>query len=109
MHVSRVIVALTGALGIIGLLVLPADAQAPAVRSDAVPITQPLRVLGARDGLFIGTAVEMTALNNEPTYNARVASEFSSVTPENVMKWQVGRATQGVLDFSQADQLVAFA
>src|SRR5437660_4622760 len=109
MHVSRVIVALTGALGIIGLLVLPAAAQAPAVRTDAVPITQPLRVLGARDGLFIGTAVDMTALNNEPTYNARVASEFNSVTPENVMKWQVVEPTQGVLDFSQADQLVAFA
>jgi endo-1,4-beta-xylanase len=109
MHVSRVIVALTGALGVIGLLVLPADAQVPAVRSDAVPITQPLRVLGARDGLFIGTAVDMTALNNEPTYNARVASEFNSVSPENVMKWQVVEPTQGVLDFSQADQLVAFA
>jgi endo-1,4-beta-xylanase len=91
------------------MLVLPADAQSPQVHSSPVPITQPLRVLGARDDLFIGTAVDMNALNNEPTYNARVASEFNSVTPENVMKWQVVEPTQGVLDFSQADELVAFA
>jgi endo-1,4-beta-xylanase len=109
MHVSRVIVALVGATAVLALLVLPADAQSPEVHSSPVPITQPLRVLGARDDLFIGTAVDMTALNNEPTYNARVASEFNSVTPENVMKWQIVEPTRGVLDFSQADQLVAFA
>src|SRR5205807_8651521 len=102
-------VALAGAVGILGMLVLPADAQGSGAKASPVPITQPLRVLGARADLFIGTAVDMTALANELTYSARVASEFNSVTPENVMKWQVVEPTRGGLDFTQADKLVAFA
>ena len=107
MQVSRLVASLAGALAVLCVLVLPADAQNG--RHSAVPITQPLRALAERDGLFIGTAVDMTALNNEPTYRARVASEFNSVTPENVMKWQLVEPTRGVLDFTAADQLVQFA
>ena len=109
MRVSRVVAAVAGAFAVLCAFVLPADAQTAAARPSPVPITQPLRVLGERAGIFMGTAVDMTALNNEPTYRARVASEFSSVTPENVMKWQLVEPTRGVLDFSQADQLVSFA
>jgi endo-1,4-beta-xylanase len=109
MQVSRVVAATAGAAAILCAFVLPADAQSPNARPSPVPITQTLGVLGARDGVFVGTAVDMTALDNEPTYRARVASEFSSVTPENVMKWQLVEPTRGVLDFAAADELVSFA
>jgi endo-1,4-beta-xylanase len=109
MKVPRIVAAATGALAVLCVFVLPADAQTQASGSSRVPITQTLRVLGSRDDLFIGTAVDTTALANEPTYRARVASEFSSVTPENVMKWQLVEKVQGQLDFTAADQLVSFA
>ena len=70
---------------------------------------RPLRELGDRVGLRIGTAVDMTALANDATYRDRIATEFSSVTPENVMKWQVVEPTRGRLDFAAADELVRTA
>jgi endo-1,4-beta-xylanase len=109
MQVSRVVAAVAGAAAVLCAFVLTADAQSPSARPGPVPITQTLGQLGGRAGIFFGTAVDMTALDNEPTYRARVASEFSSVTPENVMKWQLVEPTRGVLDFTAADELVSFA
>ena len=109
MQLSRVVAAVAGAAAVFCVMVLPADAESQSARSSPVPITQTLGQLGDRAGIFMGTAVDMTALDNEPTYRARVASEFSSVTPENVMKWQLVEPTRGVLDFTAADELVSFA
>jgi endo-1,4-beta-xylanase len=58
---------------------------------------------------LIGTAVDMSALANDPTYKAAIAREFNTVTPENVMKWETVEPQQGVTDFSQGDALVRFA
>lgn len=68
-----------------------------------------LRELAKRTGMKIGTAVDMSALANDATYNQHVAAEFNSVTAENVMKWSELEPTRGVLNFAPADQLVAFA
>jgi endo-1,4-beta-xylanase len=57
----------------------------------------------------IGTAVNTDALAADAPYAAKVGSEFSTVTPENVMKWQLVEPTRGHLDFAAADRLVAFA
>lgn len=107
MQVPRIVAAAAGAVAILCALVLPADASTG--RSGPVPITQSLRDLGDRADLFMGTAIDATALANEPTYRARAASEFSSITAENVMKWQLVEPVRGQLDFTAADQLVAFA
>jgi endo-1,4-beta-xylanase len=72
------------------------------------PPPDSLRTLAQHVGLHIGTAVIPSDLNN-PAYAQVVADQFSSVTPENEMKWQVVEPTQGGLDFAAADQLVAFA
>ena len=87
-----------------------APAAAPAV-ARAVPDPPPatLRRLARHTKLEIGTAVDTTALRNDATYRRLVATEFSSVTPENVMKWEVVHPERGRYDFSQADRLVAFA
>ncbi|WP_405896570.1 endo-1,4-beta-xylanase [Streptomyces sp. NBC_00727] len=68
-----------------------------------------LGALGKRAGLRIGTAVDMTALADDAPYRAKAASEFSSVTPENVMKWEVVEPSRGTYDWAAADELVDFA
>jgi endo-1,4-beta-xylanase len=75
----------------------------------ATPGKDSLGALARRAGIRFGTAVDSTALAGEPAYTAVVAGQFSSVTPENVMKWEVVEPVRGTYDYTQADQLVAFA
>jgi endo-1,4-beta-xylanase len=58
---------------------------------------------------LVGTAVDDQALRDEPGYRADLAGQFSSVTPENAMKWAVLEPERGSTDWSGADRLVAFA
>jgi glycosyl hydrolase family 10 len=51
----------------------------------------------------------MGKLNVDAAYTSIVANQFSTVTPENVMKWDSIEPTQGQLNFGPADQLVSFA
>jgi endo-1,4-beta-xylanase len=86
--------------------------SAGATHSDpnsAQNIDQPLRALTVRHDLRVGTAVNMDAMAADPVYNARVGTEFNTVTPENVMKWGEVEKVQGAPDYSQGDALVAFA
>jgi len=76
--------------------------------SQGAPATT-LGALGKRADLRIGTAVDMAALADDAPYRAKAASEFSSVTPENVMKWEVVEPSRGTYDWAAADELVDFA
>jgi endo-1,4-beta-xylanase len=69
----------------------------------------PLRALAAANGIRIGTSVGMSALTGDATYRAMVATEFSSVTPEVVMKWGQVEPERGTQRWQEADALVAFA
>ncbi|MEU7908073.1 endo-1,4-beta-xylanase [Actinoplanes sp. NPDC049118] len=82
----------------------PAPARAGAPGGDAG-----LRVAADRAGLRIGTAVDTTALADDAPYREATAREFNSVTPENVMKWQLVEPVQGTYDWAAADGLVDFA
>ncbi|MFF7340231.1 endo-1,4-beta-xylanase [Streptomyces sp. NPDC008163] len=73
------------------------------------PRSTTLGALGRRSGVRIGTAVDMAALAHDAPYRAKAASEFSSVTPENVMKWEVVEPSRGRYDWKEADKLVDFA
>ncbi|MFF5180296.1 endo-1,4-beta-xylanase [Micromonospora sp. NPDC000316] len=75
------------------------------------PTAQTLGALGQRHGLHIGTAVNAMALNDatDPQYRRLAATEFSSVTAENAMKWESLEPTRGTYDWAAADQLVEFA
>ncbi|MEU9827930.1 endo-1,4-beta-xylanase [Micromonospora chersina] len=75
------------------------------------PADQSLRNLALRHGLAIGTAVDLAALDDpaDPRYRQLAASEFSTVTAENAMKWESLEPTRGSYNWGPADQLVAFA
>jgi endo-1,4-beta-xylanase len=70
---------------------------------------QSLRELAGRHQLWIGSAVNTEALAQNRSYARLLAREFSSVTAENVMKWDTIEPQPGVYNYGPADQLVAFA
>jgi endo-1,4-beta-xylanase len=67
-----------------------------------------LRDLAAGVGLRFGSALIPQDIET-PSYAAIAGSQFSVVTPGNGMKWQIVEPTQGVYDWTQADELVNFA
>jgi endo-1,4-beta-xylanase len=85
----------------------PRDAARPP--GATAPPPDSLRALASKVGVRVGTAVNTDVLASNPAYRQITADQFSSVTPENVMKWQVVEPTQGTYDWSAADQLVNFA
>ncbi|HYJ74317.1 MAG TPA: endo-1,4-beta-xylanase [Kineosporiaceae bacterium] len=85
----------------------PAAAATSGSRPD--PTRDTLRRLAQHTSLRIGTAVDMNALANDVTYRRMVGEQFSTVTPENVMKWEVVEPQRGRYDFSAGDALVRFA
>lgn len=73
-------------------------------------LEQPATLRTAADGagILIGTAAR-PALFSEAAYAQTLGREFNMIEAEDVMKWWVIRRNQGEFDFSQGDQLVAFA
>lgn len=73
----------------------------------------------APDGLVIGTAVAGGGHHEEQDYpdpftsdrkyRKILADQFSSVSPENQMKWEYIHPEQGEYDFAMADSIVEFA
>jgi endo-1,4-beta-xylanase len=100
------------AVGACSLLLSPMAAMAASSSSTTNPPvgthTDSLRDLGARVGLRVGTAVNPTELNSS-TYKSLIADQFSTVTPENEMKWETVEPTRGQYNWAPADKLVAFA
>ncbi|EKX68275.1 endo-1,4-beta-xylanase [Streptomyces ipomoeae] len=89
---------LTGVVALGALLV-----AAPAAHA-ADP---PLRDLAAAKGKAIGTAVTGSKLTG--TYGEIAGREFNWLTPGNAMKWGSVEPTRGNFNWTEADQIVAFA
>lgn len=87
----------------------PASAAPATTGGSASADDAGLRAAARPTGVRIGTAVDMTALADDAAYRAAVAREFSTVTPENVMKWESVEPERGVYDWAAADRLVDFA
>src|SRR5690348_8695550 len=85
-------------------LTSPAKAPAP-----FRPPGDSLGALAAPINLRIGNAINMDKLSVDAAYTSIVANQFSTVTPENVMKWETIEPAQGQLNFGPADALVSFA
>jgi endo-1,4-beta-xylanase len=86
-----------------------AGAAQQSARAGAAPDAPPLKAVAGIDGRWVGSAVDTTALANEHDYAQKLGQQFSSVTPENVMKWETVEPQQGVANYAEADRLVAFA
>ncbi|MEU2928323.1 endo-1,4-beta-xylanase [Streptomyces sp. NPDC007251] len=67
----------------------------------------PLRDLAAAQGKVVGTAVTGSKLTG--TYGDITGAQFSSLTPGNAMKWESVEPTRGTFNWTEADQIVAFA
>lgn len=68
-----------------------------------------LKELAYKRNIFIGTAVNVSHLENDKEYKEVLQSEFNMVVSENAMKWSRLRPDKDTFDFDQADKLVAFA
>lgn len=68
-----------------------------------------LRSLADARGIGMGTAVAMQPLRNDSTYREVVAREFNTIVAENAMKFQAVHPERDLFDFTDADDLVAFA
>jgi endo-1,4-beta-xylanase len=104
MTVQRILVLLVAALLLPGDVPFAADHDC---RLPAVDCT--LREAADQAGLLIGAAVGPSMLQNDPAYGPALASDFNSLTAENVMKWPAIHPTPGVYNFGPADELVDFA
>src|SRR5262249_20172365 len=60
-------------------------------------------------GVLIGTAVNAAALQSDPYYREALGVGFTSVTPEDAMKWAVVEPVRGQFDWRQADAITDFA
>ena len=93
--------------GLLGATLVAGPLTAPATAAPRVPdpTTSTLRQLAAHTGMRVGTAVDTSALANDATYRAVVGAEFDTVTPENVMKWEVvepEQMCQRLIDYGYA-------
>ncbi len=77
--------------GLLGATLVAGPLTAPATAAPPVPdpTTSTLRQLAAQTGMRVGTAVNTSALADDATYAGAVGAQFNTVTPENVMKWEV--------------------
>jgi endo-1,4-beta-xylanase len=96
-----------GAAAVLTVSAAAGAAVAAGHHASAPPPTS-LRALAAHIGLRIGTSIDPTKLSTT-AYEQIAANQFSTVTPENAMKWEVVEPTQGGYDWTQADQVVRFA
>lgn len=86
---------------------LPAGTT-PAQTNDCRPGTATLREAGCGIEVLVGAAVRPALLDSEGTRSI-IEREFSSVTPENELKWTVVQPSRGQFDFVPADRLLDFA
>src|SRR3954453_16980568 len=56
-----------------------------------------------------GAAVEDEFATGDSTYRRLLISHFTSITPENALKWALVEPKPGKFDFSEMDALAAFA
>jgi endo-1,4-beta-xylanase len=88
-----------------------ASTQAPPKQTTAALSTfsPSLRSLAQDHSLYIGTAVNADALQNEEHYRDMLAREFNIVTPEISMKFDAIEPEHNLYTFNEADSIVAFA
>jgi endo-1,4-beta-xylanase len=98
----RVLAATAAAL--VGTLAVGMAVAAPSSAAAEPTLGQ----LAAAKGRYFGSATDNPTLNNS-AYTAVLGSEFGQITVGNTQKWQYTEPSRGQFDYTQADQIVAFA
>ncbi len=102
----------TAAVAVVGVFALAAVvlglAMAPSTPRESSG-SDTLRAAARRRRRSVGTALAAPTANTDPRELALVANEYSSVTPENAMKWSSIHPERDRYDFAPADAIVAFA
>ncbi len=80
-----------------------------AAASDPDPSSDSLKARAARRGLLFGCGVSTPQILNDAAFAAAVVADCALVVPTVEMKWGIVERRKGVLDFSAADAIVAFA
>lgn len=83
-------------------------AAALTVAAHSAEAADTLGSAAAGQGRYFGTAVAANHLG-EADYAATLDREFSSVTPENEMKWDATEPSRGAFTFTSADRIVDHA
>src|SRR5258706_14111300 len=83
--------------------------SSPPDTTPANPSTSSLRSLAQAHGMWIGTTVNMDALQNDTQYRYILDNQFNMVTPEISMKFDATEPQRGYFTFGAGDTLVAFA
>jgi endo-1,4-beta-xylanase len=78
------------------------------VQTHQTPVPS-LRSIAQTHDFFIGTTVNVDALQEEQQYKDVLATEFNMVTPEVSMKFDATEPERGHYTFTEGDTLVAFA
>lgn len=71
--------------------------------------SKPLRDLAEKRGVYIGTAVAITPLKEEPLYRQTIEREFNIIVAENAFKWGLVQPKKSKFNFKDTDLLVKFA
>ena len=95
------------AFGVAAAAVVVAAGGVVALTSTAEAATT-LGASAAATGRYFGTAVAANKLS-DATYVGILNREFTSVTPENEMKWDATEPTQNQFSYTSADRIVAHA
>lgn len=101
----RLLAAMT--MAILACLLWTSHSAFAASNNDHRNIT--LRDAAARLGIRIGSAVSFQSLSTDSAYAKILGQQFSSITPENEMKWGPLEPQQGVFNYGPADAEVQFA
>lgn len=101
-------VALVGAVALLGAAAC-SPAPAPLAPPECTTPVCPLAAAARARGVEVGTAVKASLLASNPAYADAVRRNFTSVTPENELKWSVLRPSPTTWNWEPADQILAFA
>ena len=104
--------AILSALGIVALAIVVVPFDAPVATAKGCDIARPstctLAEVARAAGIRVGTTLEADETTLEP-YATTAAREFTSVTPENALKWYVIHNTPDLWNFGPGDTVVDFA
>ncbi len=87
----------------------PTTTSPPTSAPEAAAARSGLAAAATQADVRVGAAVDAGRLRSEPEYREAIVNHFTSMTPENAMKWTSLRPERDRWDWEDADAIVDFA